>query len=467
MKKIGIVLLCIVLFIAVFAISAVSKVKNIFGGEVFTAFSQQGATAAEHLSESELTKELIEVSYIKEDGTVDTSRQIILYKPAGTEGNLPIIYIPHYAAEENTADFVSYIRHGWAVAAPYDVKNEYNGTLETDDLVFNNAALYAIRHMDGIDHQRIAVVGGSAGGYMSMMLNGLQMGTTASIANCPIVNAYFNFHEYFPACDDVNRNCGLFNFTMPIQGMVSQSFQPINKIIGDEDIDRWEAVSAVSMARDYSNPVVIVHNTSDILVPMDQITHEYTYEHNDGTLPKGFDCKLPSNYPGILSKTFVELANPEELTINYMKFDNLHVDGDLPFADTLITININDDGAPTAKGSHSNPGLTGSMNIFPYLEEMMNRSLAETEKLVPEKLLLLLERYQGKSVALPAHEGVDDTVYGSLAVYKQEVVDELNMWMYSHSKEEMDAVVKEAVSRLDNSEQASYIDAWEEILEQK
>jgi hypothetical protein len=163
----------------------------------------------------------------------------------------------------------------------------------------------------------------------------------------------------------------------------------------------------------------------------------------------------------------VELANPEELTINYMKFDNLHVDGDLPFADTLITININDDGAPTAKGSHSNPGLTGSMNIFPYLEEMMNRSLAETEKLVPEKLLLLLERYQGKSVALPAHEGVDDTVYGSLAVYKQEVVDELNMWMYSHSKEEMDAVVKEAVSRLDNSEQASYIDAWEEILEQK
>lgn len=207
---------------------------------------------------------------------MDNSRRIVLYKPTKANGDIPIIYIPHYSAEENTADFVAYIRHGWAVASPYDFKNEYNGTPETDDLVFNNAALYTIRHMEGIDRERIAIVGGSAGGYMSMMLNGLQMGTTAAIANCPIVNPYFNFHEYFPACDEVNLNCSLFDFTMPIQGIVSQSFQPVNKII-DDDIERWEAVFPINIARAYSNPVVIVHNTSDILVPVDQLTHQYTY----------------------------------------------------------------------------------------------------------------------------------------------------------------------------------------------
>jgi len=64
-------------------------------------------------------------------------------------------------------------------------------------LFFNNAALYTLRHQEGIDCQRITIVGGSAGGYMSMMLNALQMGTVASIANSPILNPYFNFHEYF------------------------------------------------------------------------------------------------------------------------------------------------------------------------------------------------------------------------------------------------------------------------------
>lgn len=34
---------------------------------------------------------------------------------------------------KNTADYVSYIRHGWAVASPYEFKNEYNGTLRRAD----------------------------------------------------------------------------------------------------------------------------------------------------------------------------------------------------------------------------------------------------------------------------------------------------------------------------------------------
>ena len=101
--------------------------------------------------------------------------------------------------------------------------------------------------MDRIDDQRIAIVGDSAGGYMAMMLNGLQRGTTAAIANGPIVNAYFNTHEYFPVCDKVNRSSGLFDFIMPIQGLVSKSFQSVNEMIGDDDVETWEAVSSISM----------------------------------------------------------------------------------------------------------------------------------------------------------------------------------------------------------------------------
>ncbi len=458
-KKLLWIILCTFIFIGAFGMSGISKIKDIFGDELFNGFALQGASSTETLSDDEVSKEIMDVKYIKEDGSIDT-RQIIIYKPANVEGDIPLIYVPHYAIEENTADFVSYIKNGWAAASTYNFKMEYNGVLETDDLVFNNAALYTLRNLDGIDKQRIAIVGGSAGGYTTLMLNELQMGTVASIANAPIVNAYFNFHEYFPACDEINRNSGVFDFRMPIQGMVSKVFQPINDIIGD-NYSRWEAVSPISMANTISNPLVMIHLTSDILVPIDQITHKYTYKDNDGTLPKGFNASLPKDYPGILSSTFEEMANPDEISISKASFENNQVEGELPYSDKLITVNVVDDGPTTAKGSHSAPTVTGNYNTIPYLKEMMSRTLKETEKLVPEKMILLLERYAGNSKQLPAHEGVDNSIYGSLEVYQKEVVDELSMWSTNHSLEEMDFVMKSAIRNSDNTTQ--YTAVWNEI----
>ena len=97
----------------------------------------------------------------------------------------------------------------------------------------------------------------------------------------------------------------------------------------------------------------------------------------------------------------------------------------------------------------------------PYLEEMFSRSLAQTELLMPRKLLLLLERYQGNSVQLPVHEGVDDTVYGSLAVYRQESVEELGQWAENHSLFELDTAMREAIANAEES--GGYLAAWEEI----
>ena len=463
MKKPLYILLCIVLFIGTLSISIKNKMKNIFGGELFQNFALAGEAAEKPLGDDEVSKNIIDVKYIKEDGTIDT-RQMIVYRPADAEGDIPLIYIPHYAAEENSKDFIGYIKKGWAVASAYQFRSEYNGTLATDDLVFNNAALYTLRHMDGIDKEKIALVGGSAGGYMTLMLSGLQMGSVCSLANSAIANSYFNAHEYFPACDEVNRHSGLLNVTMPIQCLVSKSFQPVNKIIDDTDTARWEAVSPVSLANAISSPLVMTHNTSDILVPLDQVTHKHVYAHNDGTLPEGFDCHMASDYPGILSKTFEEEADPDQLTMNYIQPENMIVSGDLPYSDKRITLDIIDDGAPTAKGSHANPSLKGGFDSFPYLEEMMNKMLAQTEKADKNKLILLLERYQGKSLALPAHENVDDTVYGSLAVYQQEIIDELSTYMKNHSAEELDTEIRNAVSTLAESDQEAYLQAWSDIL---
>ena len=79
-----------------------------------------------------------------------------------------------------------------------------------------------------------------------------------------------------------------------------------------------------------------------------------------------------------------------------------------------------------------------------------------------------MERYQGKSIALPAFEGVDDSLYGSLVIYQKEIIDEMHVWMDNHSKEEMNQAVLSAIDSLVlETEKAAYLSAWKEILESK
>lgn len=100
----------------------------------------------------------------------------------------------------------------------------------------------------------------------------------------------------------------------------------------------------------------------------------------------------------------------------------------------------------------------------PYLKAMFERGLAQNEVLTSGKLLLLLERYMGESIQLPAHEGVDDTVYGSLAVYRREIVEELTCWVKSRSAEELDAAMNIAVDECgDQKNVTKYQEAWNEI----
>lgn len=125
---------------------------------------------------------------------------------------------------------------------------------------------------------------------------------------------------------------------------------------------------------------------------------------------------------------------------------------------------IYDDGPTQSYGSHRATSGTGIIDDVPYLKAMFERGLAQNEVLTSGKLLLLMERYMGESVQLPAHEGVDDTVYGSLAVYRQEIVEELACWVSNHSLEELDAAVMEAISSLEHEQKESkYMKAWEEI----
>ena len=395
----------------------------------------------------------IDVQYIRKDGTIE-SRPIRLYIPEESEQPMPLIYVPHYEMAENAAELRRYLEQGWAVASPTDVLPSHNGLLTDDDLVFNNAALYALRHMEEFDNQRIAIVGGSAGGYTTLMLSALQMGNCTSVATAPIANVYFNFYQYFQMAQ---RDDAPFFLKL-----VRDSFTPILDNFPDiNDTERWEAFSAVGLADCFNSPLVITHVTSDILVPVDQITREFTYANEGESMPKDFSTRLSEDNPGVLGHSLADEL-PAELThVEHIIIEDLDADSDLPYnEEKLFNINIYDDGPTESYGSHRATSGTGVVDDVPYLKAMFERGLAQNEILTEGKLFLLLERYMGESPQLPAHEGVDDSVYGSLAIYRQEIVEELACWAANNSIEELDVAVKSAIAEQDTDK---YIEVWDEI----
>lgn len=396
-----------------------------------------------------------DIQYITKNGTVET-RPIRLYWPEQAQEPMPVIYVPHYEMVEDSAELRRYLANGWAVASPTEVGSVHNGLFTDDDLVFNNAALYALRHMEEFDRQRIAIVGGSAGGYTALMLSALQMGNCVTVANAPITNVYFNFYQYFERTQEVSDQPFFL-------ALVAGSFAPILENFPDPgDIARWEAFSAVGLTDCFNSPLVVTHVTSDVLVPIDQTTREFTYTHEGDTMPDGFSTRLSADNPGVLGRSLADEL-PQELThVEHIPITDPDADSSLPFkGEKPFNLDIFDDGPTQAAAGHRATAGTGIIDDTPYLEEMLSRSLAETEFLTSGKLLLLLERYQGDSIQLPAHEGIDDTVYGSLEIYRQEIVEELKQWTENHSLAELDTAMQEAIAGADGNE--GYLAAWEKI----
>ena len=255
----------------------------------------------------------------------------------------------------------------------------------------------------------------------------------------------------------------MMQLPIPIVGMISDMFLPVNNNFPNkEDTKRWEALSPVGLADCFSSPIVITHVTSDVLVPVDQISRRYTHPDEGETMPKGFSTRLPMDYPGVLSHS-LEDEMPAELTqTRHITISDPDEDSVLPYDVTKpFNLNIYDDGPTESYASHRAKQGIGIIDDVPYLKEMLGRTLAKNEMLIPNKLRLLLERYQGQSIQLPAHTGIDDDAYGSLKMYQLEVAEELANYVNNHSLEELDTAMQEVTAV-----NSMLISTWEIVRQQ-
>lgn len=424
----------------------------------------------------------LEIPYITKNGDVDTRAvRVVWYMNASKP--MPLIFVPHYEMGEDSLELRDYLAQGWAVACPDAFDNKYNGTLLDDDMVFNNAAVYALRHCVEFDQDRMALVGGSAGGYMTMMLSGQKLNLCASIANGPITNAYFQLECYFKRANELNFAallkmkqegdaessgngakspievmCSLQKLPLPFLAGLTRMFEP-KKASGEpeRDVAAWEAISAVGIADRYCSPVLVNHCTSDVLVPVDQITRRFTYPTPGDSLPADYDLRLPVDFPGRLGKSLEECLPPEKTRVERIIVpEQADFETVLPYDSAKqFNLNIFDDGPAEGFGTHSARMDVGRRLDVPYLQKMFEKTSKETCVLNTAMLESMLWRWLGRDAALPAHEGVNDKAYGSLAMYRQEIQEELAR--YQAGGGDVDAVAEKLLAE---NRDADLKNAW-------
>lgn len=412
-------------------------------------------------------RRVLEIPYINRFSQVE-KRTARAYIPENAPRPMPLIFVPHYDIPEDSMELRGYLKQGWVVASPSPFLGEYNVRLTDDDLVFNNAAMYELSHLPEIDRNRIAVVGGSAGGYMTLMLNGTRLGLCAAIANGPIANIYFTFETYWQRASKLNQAKlaelmatpkeqgeeqpdedprlkvmrAVSKLPIPFIAALSGGFLPIVDAIPEKDTPAyWEARTGTGVADRFCNPLMINHSTSDVLLPVDQISHRKVYVQPGDTLPKDFDMRMPENLPGKMKLTLEEALPTDQTRTEVFFVPTPAPESVLPWdEEKRFNINIFNDGAPEGYGSHSARMDVGRRDDVPYLKAQFAKGAAETCSLTPAMLRELLLRHEGKSLTLPAHEGVDDSAYGSLAMYRKDTEEMLQIWAANHGAEALEKV---------------------------
>ena len=402
----------------------------------------------------------LEIPYITRSGRTDV-RLLQLYLPKDATRPLPVVFSPHYGLAETSPYLHAYLKNGWAAACPTDCPADCNGRLTDDDLVFNNAALYTLRRLPELDRSRIALVGGSAGGYMALMLNALQLGICCVVANSPLSNIYFNMGRFYEEVKRVNRSYpdpeplenagpkpdhgflnGMEDALIPIPGAVFGFFDQVLENFPDPlDTDRWEAFSPSTLTAQFGSPVLVTHFTSDILVPIDQTTRRFTYPVPGKTLPPDFDSRLPESLPGKLGRSLEDNLPPEQTRTFLVPAPGGETVAPLPYAaERRFNLCIFDEGPVESYGGHRDQPFFGMLDHTAYLAEMFRKTSEQTCVLTPEKLKALLLRLEGESVQLPVRDNADHAVYGSREVLRNEVCEELGDWRRIHGAAALDAV---------------------------
>ena len=317
---------------------------------------------------------------------------------------VPLIHSAGY--ELDAAGAAGLVAKGWVVSTPHAAPRNPLDRGPNLDI----ALLHAVRALPCVDDAKVLIQGGSAGGYMTLMLAAETFPLISATPMVPPVNwgynaAYFMHNRVLATAIPPGGK----TTAMPVLAAVVTLAESGRKTMGDDtDADSWLMSSPISQLESITAPVQVVWSTGDMLVPVDQIAAQFLRAPKPGVFPDGFTSSITALMKhrqtratlfDLLPKSAYETfllpvpAGAPPLT------DGKPLTGtaptlEMPFSkDRVWSIVVVDEGPPVPAAGHFcywfNP------DHEPFMKWALARGIAADQLTVP-KLTRLMMRLQGE-----------------------------------------------------------------------
>jgi len=323
---------------------------------------------------------------------------------------VPLVLSIHYEMDQNSA--AAFLREGWAVVTPIALSEDHGGNLVGDGMDHTLAMAELVRRFEWVDRQRIAWTGGSAGGYQCLLTLESLWPVACAVANMPVTDLYYTI-QYLTHANRYNEGITEVRAQpVPIVQAVSVITTKTREALG-EDVDAYWNHSVPLAASLVRCPTVIHFSTADLLCTVNQLSYDYVRPPKRGDFPPGWnmDYRRFCN-PHSLGKPLIEWFNRDEveqiavaIPTDAPLVDFIPAPEGMPpkpavkplvlprpfSRDKLITIIVQDEGAPTPMCAHTK--YVVQMEITPVLHHHFARGYVPSEYLTPGVLLRLLGRF--------------------------------------------------------------------------
>jgi hypothetical protein len=199
------------------------------------------------------------------------------------KARLPLFFAAGYEIDDNAAS--GQLRRGFAVVTPRAL--EANPLIRTANP--DIALLHIVRSLPFVDDAHVVIGGGSAGGYMTLMLAAETFPLAAAAPDVPPVNWGYNAAYFFKQKGILAPPVGEFVSKVPVLNAVGSMLAPATGVYSDDFGDAtWFAHSPIAHVPTITCPVQVNWSTADVLVPMDQVSAKWMQPFDAKAFPKGF-----------------------------------------------------------------------------------------------------------------------------------------------------------------------------------
>lgn len=229
------------------------------------------------------------------DGKPDTCRVRLFLPPTLRENpkrQLPLIYNAGYDLDEPTG--LALAGRGQVVATSYG--HPLNPLARA--VTMDNAILHALRQLPFIDPGRVAVQGGSAGGYMTLMVSADAFPLVYARPDVPPIHwgyngDYIHRHQEMAGPSDSSAPPRMPVLQI-VGGITSQCLETFGIPF---DHPAYVAMSPIAHLDTLTAPILAPFSTADILVPIDQVGKQLVRPIDPSLFPAGFSTAMTDRVP--------------------------------------------------------------------------------------------------------------------------------------------------------------------------